>query len=509
MFLKRITAMCIVCVIFIGIGSNNAFGLAKTSAVPSADGLPVSYDSRLCGVQTSVRSQGITSACWAIAALDCIQQNMQKQHLQNTDFAPAHLTWFAHRSLTFTAGRDAGDGTNIPNPYLHGGNWIDAAAALSRGNGPVAEQEYPFYPTAISSMGNYPETDRNRRLANLTSAVCYYSKDNLMPAQLDDETMRAVKRAIVENGAVQLSFYSDALRYMTTERGTAYYQNSHYTTNHAVVVIGWDDSFPASAFSSACRPQKDGAWLCKNSWGEEWGEDGCFWLSYDDVSLNQIVGYTATSVYRYEDIYQYDGFGFHGRVYSNDYIRFVNVYTADSDCEITAVGTWLLQDNSDYTVEVFRLERDLTSCADALSYVSTAATVPYYGYYVTDLDETLWLKKGDIFAVCVTLTADADCPTVNAPIENVSADDYSCYSEPGQSFVQIARNGTWYDTSAQGLNNVCLKALTAHRHKLNDTGNLCTQCGAVAEWSEDLFVKMITCLFAHFIRIFDSYIINK
>ena len=52
----------------------------------------------------------------------------------------------------------------------------------------------------------------------------------------------------------------------------AYYYNGTAGTNHLVAVVGWDDSFPASNFSTT--PAGNGAWLVKNSWGTGWGDGG-------------------------------------------------------------------------------------------------------------------------------------------------------------------------------------------------------------------------------------------
>lgn len=52
--------------------------------------------------------------------------------------------------------------------------------------------------------------------------------------------------------------------------GVYSYTSGNYTGwNHFVLIVGWDDS--------------EGALKCKNSWGTEWGEDGFFRISYDEL----------------------------------------------------------------------------------------------------------------------------------------------------------------------------------------------------------------------------------
>ena len=461
-----------------------------------ASALPEQYDSRTAGVETDVKVQGGTSACWAIAATDVLQMNLLKQGVMAADFSEAHLAWFAHRSLVFGTERDAGDGTNIASPYIHGGNWVDAAVTLSRWVGPALESDFPFDSQNISSMGNYSESQRRKREASLTSAVCFYSKNNDVPAALSAKQVNAIKQAISSNGAVQMSFYSDGTCYSDKSGVMVYYQNKTYATNHAIVVIGWDDFFSAENFPETCRPSSDGAWLCKNSWGSKWGDDGYFWISYEEASLNQIVSFTADEKQKYDENYQYDGFGFHGRVYSEDYIRFVNVYTADSDCELAAVGTWFLQDGAPYTIDVYKnIDVNTGEPVGKTAAATVSGAAEFYGYRVIDLDETVFVKKGETFSVAVTLTADSDCKLVNAGIENKNADDFVSSSKTGQSFVQIEREGKWYDTAEEGLNNVCLKVFTAHNHFTSVVGMRCEECGEMVSVMDLSFVRRLVAMF--------------
>lgn len=52
--------------------------------------------------------------------------------------------------------------------------------------------------------------------------------------------------------------------------------------NHQVSIVGWDDDYSKDNFTE--RPEIDGAFICLNSWGENWGQNGYFYVSYDTLS---------------------------------------------------------------------------------------------------------------------------------------------------------------------------------------------------------------------------------
>lgn len=52
--------------------------------------------------------------------------------------------------------------------------------------------------------------------------------------------------------------------------------------NHQVSIVGWDDNYSKDNFNE--RPEMDGAFICLNSWGENWGQNGYFYVSYDTLS---------------------------------------------------------------------------------------------------------------------------------------------------------------------------------------------------------------------------------
>ena len=82
----------------------------------------------------------------------------------------------------------------------------------------------------------------------------------------------------MENGAVTASYHS-ADKFSKDEtvydNGTTYtyweYYNYAYeskSTNHAIAIVGWDDTISKEKFTidGTYTPEGDGAWLIKNSW---------------------------------------------------------------------------------------------------------------------------------------------------------------------------------------------------------------------------------------------------
>lgn len=86
----------------------------------------------------------------------------------------------------------------------------------------------------------------------------------------------AIKTAIYQYGPVAVAVAADS--YFQSYTGGVFNRNSSSQVNHAVVLVGWDDS-------QQC-------WILRNSWGSGWGESGYMRIKY---GVNQ-VGYGATYV---------------------------------------------------------------------------------------------------------------------------------------------------------------------------------------------------------------------
>ncbi|MDY7008249.1 MAG: C1 family peptidase, partial [Cyanobacteriota bacterium] len=67
-------------------------------------------------------------------------------------------------------------------------------------------------------------------------------------------------------------------------KGGVYNENAYGTPNHAVTIIGWDD--------------RKRAWLVKNSWGTDWGEDGYIWIAYNTNRIGYGAAWVDARKYR-------------------------------------------------------------------------------------------------------------------------------------------------------------------------------------------------------------------
>ena len=80
------------------------------------------------------------------------------------------------------------------------------------------------------------------------------------------------------------------------------------------MIIGWDDNYPKENFNLDI--EGDGAFICKNSWGDEFGEDGCFYISYYDtyIGMHNVVYTRIDGPNNYDNIYQTDLCGWVGQL---------------------------------------------------------------------------------------------------------------------------------------------------------------------------------------------------
>lgn len=412
--------------------------------------LPSAYDSRDYGYVTSVKDQGSSGTCWAFASLSALESDSVIKNIDNVntaDYSEAHLVWFSKNSLvTDTTCLANGDGSTDTNPYSgtnSGGNWMYVTAALSRWSGLAEESDYPFYPTNLTSMGNYGESARYDTGSN----IVLKSTEILV-----DET--DIKQWITEHGSVTASYYSDD-SYLN-KNTYSYYCKKDETSNHLITIVGWDDTYEKKNFKLFKRPSGAGAWLCKNSWGSDWGLDGYFWISYEDASMGNFVGYTTQTADKFTNNYTYNGNGYSSQLTAGTSPETANVFKANSYEVISDIATYTLQTDTDLTISIYKnLPSDYTSPDDGDLAVSWKTNIARAGYHTICVPEEITLKPGTVFSVVVKMECSSGSPAI--PVE---ADEGYSFNE-GESFLNTG--GGWSDVaeySSYGLKNLCIQAFT-------------------------------------------------
>ncbi|HVN73244.1 MAG TPA: lectin like domain-containing protein, partial [Methanoregula sp.] len=386
---------------------------------------PSSYDLRTLGKVSPVKDQGGSGSCWAFASISSLESS----------FLPGESWDFSENNLKNTHGFDL-------DPNYGGGNANMATAYFARWSGPVNESDDPYSDISTTS----PTLPPVKHVQNV-----YF-----LPARSGPTDNDNIKYALTTWGAVytHIYWYNSYYNPLTT----AFYNPSTHSTNHAVTIIGWNDSYSRTNF--ATQPPGDGAFIAKNSWGALWGDQGFFYISYYDVTVgNDCVGFTGEPTSDYDREYSYDPLGWTTSMgyMGNTNADYANVFTSTSNETLKAVAFYTPAVNTAYTVSIY-LDPD-NGPIDTGGYATqTSGTIATPGYHTVSMPDVT-LIPGEKYSVVVSATT----PGYNYPVPiEYPIPGYSSHAtaSAGQSYVS-PDGSAWTDlTSLDPNTNVCLKAFT-------------------------------------------------
>ncbi len=387
--------------------------------------LPSSYDLRSVNRVSFIRNQGSTATCWACASLEALESSL----------LPAKQYKFSVDSMIHS------NSFNLDESA--GGEYTMALAYLLSWQGPV-------------------ETDDSK---NLFEELTDKDEENTIHLQeahfYDSENLDDIKKAVYRYGGVSTSIYASVSTANLTG-SSSYNRNTNsycYTgnakPNHDVVIIGWDDSYPAEKFST--KVAGNGAFICQNSWGSGFGDDGVFYISYYDTNIgNQAVSYVDVDTNgSYNYIYQSDLCGWVGQIgYSKEWAYGANTFTADADQQIEAAGFYALGKGTSY--QVYFVSNYENTSTLASKEIVASGTVDQAGYYTVKFNSAKTVAKGENFAIVVYInTPDTLRPLAveyasDSMTKNVDITD-------GKGF--ISNNGLdWENVEDVAKANLCIKA---------------------------------------------------
>lgn len=387
--------------------------------------LPDSYDARREGRVPPVRDQGSLGTCWAFAALTAVESSLLPE--EPMEFSVDHMT--LHNSFSL--------------PQDAGGEYSMAMAYLLSWQGPVLEAQDP-YGDGMSPEGLRP---------------CKHVQEIQILPEKDYE---AIKRAVYVTGGVQSSLYTDMTELQKdsqyyNRQTNAYCYQGQEKPNHDSVIVGWDDHFPKESFPA--EPGEDGAFLCTNSWGEEFGDEGYFYVSYEDVNIgvHNIVYTGVEPADNYDRICQADLCGWMGQIgYGEDTVWFANAYESQGKERLMAVGFYATMEDTSYELYTARhLEINGASALSAPVFAGSGK-MKYSGFYTVPLEKSLKLDEGEKFAVIVKITTPGAVHPAAIEYdggEGVAQVDLS----DGEGY--LSRDGKRWERVEETLGcNLCLKA---------------------------------------------------
>jgi len=504
---------------------------------------------------TSVKNQNPFGTCWSFAAISAAETSILFELGQEAvttdedgnpcdsiDLSEHHLSWFAYTPIP-EGDTQAGEGLysqvegateNNAVIMNSGSNQYAASQIFASGMGPKGEPDYDEA-TGVDAQLSYHGINRleengvnsNKDDWSVDESLRYkqtYMMENShylpKPVAFDDdgnydidyaETIaKAYKEELMNGHPVTIAYCADnyrpgkvkrAAEYINTAPGTwAHYCYEPSRANHAVTIIGWDDTYSKENFLTEIQekdekgellfnedgtpkmkaveqPPKDGAWIVKNSWGAvdsigeglniaNWGYDGTgyFYLSYYDQSIEtaQCFDFDVNNELKADlgeyviDEYDMMPSEVPHSVETDFHVALANVYTAEYDEEIKAVSCVTTRTNEVVLFEIYKIiDGTKPVSMDNMELVSEhAKEFEASGIHIVRLPKTVVVDKGEKYAVLTIQKANGSCLFSVGSEYNEKGyeagytdDAYAARGvvNPGESYIYLSDDEKWWD----------------------------------------------------------------
>lgn len=408
---------------------------------------PDEYDLR--AYATSVKQQ-VGETCWAFSTIAAGEANLvmndSRYAAQNLDLDEIHLAYNSFcPNLTDPLGNSVGDYNYfLSHDWMEykqvGGSPFIAAMTLSQWKGAAMQGTEPNGSNAYNS-----------NQAILTGFASNIAKNN----------QRDVKKALTEHGPLVLTYYANN-SYYNPDTAAYCHPGTIASVNHAVTIVGWDDHYSKTNFSAFSGVQSDGAWIVKNSWGEDWGDGGYFYLSYEDAVFTSISGSLIAPEFRsadtYDHNYQYDGTGSSAAETIAPGESIANVYQVKGNPNgretLKAVGFYFYNVNQKVRVQIYKNLKDRnnpssgTLAYDSYDYGSWSNT--FRGYYTYDLEVPVTLSEGTYYSIVITSESENPFNYLAEEMTQGAIYGYHADIRSGQSFTRASADAVWTDNYKEG-----------------------------------------------------------
>jgi C1A family cysteine protease len=387
----------------------NPLPLMELLAAPLC--LPTSWDWRDHEGVTPVKYQGSCGSCWTFGNIGSLESRYKiltsghpDKDWSEENMNSCHLPWLWARC--------EGGNTFTATSYLT--NVVMKNATQQFQKGILDEKPDPY--KGADSHDNALCKDSKRPLPKYRiEGTRWVANDNT-----------AMKNAIYNHGPIVSAFYAESpgSSHWYEDNTLYHYPGYSGTTNHEVLIVGWDDN-------KAWPGGGNGAWIVKNSWGTSFNAiGGYFYITYGSARVGSDAMYytgvrdAATN----ENFYMEDKPGWITNVGCGLKTGYgATVFKPLNDNEkLTHVEFYNPFSNMPYTIKVWGMVTQLSSKqvkfpAKGLLRTKTG-TCKEPGYYVVSVGKNgVALTKGTKYAVEIKFT---DLAGGRWPVPCASASTY-------------------------------------------------------------------------------------
>lgn len=207
---------------------------------PRISHYPISFDLRQEGILTPAKDQGSYGTCWSFACAGLVESWLLRNLGTEVDLSEQHLI------------NCAGFGPFDGLEYL-------------QTTGIVSED-------VLSYKGNAGNCINQNGVHFKINSYSTLNLQGLQPVIAQD----TIKYALTNFGAVLT--HMDGLSSLSNYRTGVYLPGNSETTNvgHIILIVGWQNDPDI---------ENGGYWICKNSYGTSFGEDGYFNIAYQKANI--------------------------------------------------------------------------------------------------------------------------------------------------------------------------------------------------------------------------------
>lgn len=411
------------------------------------------YSSVDLGLVTSPKNQGNTNACWAFSGVSLLETSALKNNYSELDLSERHINILS----TYDAYLNNEKNLSGYNRELNdGGNYSYVASYLFRGDGPILEKDFPYI---MPWSSNYARLDKstmptNKSLLTIDEYIHDYTSDGCSSDRLND-----IKKYIREYGSVGVTISTE--NGISTERDFYYINTVDQYTDHAVTLVGYDDSISKEYFIGATR---DGAFIVKNSWGTQYANGGYFYISYDDALVcNNITAFKGAKNNDYDFTYNASDTVANVTSYNNGTIYLSTKLSVTEEIYLDKVSIEVVQ-NAPYEVYLSK-NNDLTN----------SSNWTLLGSGINATDGVISVKFNKILLTSdATIIVKINQSGYSIPLmcKETTTGGRNYYTEISSNKNYYSLDGiNWFDASTitNGAYNGCEPVIYAYAYKKNKT----------------------------------------